>query len=59
MNQENEPGGKMKTTKPCFEGIRFKSKGNWHYFKSKSNTTSRLVIIPRLTSFSSFTPHRN
>ena len=40
-------------------GIRFKSKGNWHYFKSKSNTTSRLVIIPRLTSFSSFTPHRN
>ena len=24
--------------------IRFKSKGNWHYFKSKSNTTSRLGI---------------
>ena len=29
-------------------GIHFKSKGNLHYFKSKSNTTSRLVLIPRL-----------
>jgi len=28
--------------------IHFKLEGNWHHFKSKSNTTSRLVIIPRL-----------
>jgi hypothetical protein len=30
------------------KGIHFKLEGNWHYFKSKSNTTSRLAIIPRL-----------